>query len=91
MIFSLCACFHFDGARENSETIKWTVIGLIMSVVLINLILTFIAQFKLLKALCLKGCRKRTAKVDSVKETPIKDTRSITSIDLEETEMSQPY
>ena len=41
--------------------------------------------------MCKKACRKRTARVEDIRDGPIKGTKSITSITFEETEPSQPY
>ena len=41
-IFALCASFHLQGARDNSEIIKWTVLVLISLIVFVNLVLTLV-------------------------------------------------
>ena len=38
-IFALCASFHFEGARDNNEIIKWTVFILLSLIVLLNLVI----------------------------------------------------
>ena len=66
--------------------IKWAVVILLSLIVLVNLVVKLVLWFLLLKAMCVKLCRRRSVKVESEKPKSINDRTSMTTLNFEETD-----